>query len=86
LFWVGFSPIQKVVVTIWVFHGKRSAGLFNGGSALAAGEYAIGSTLNNESSLGAFDFFVSFIFEGGTAPWAAWVKNADTEESKTAIV
>jgi hypothetical protein len=38
LFAVGFSPIQKVVVTIWFFQGKRSPGLLSGGSALAAGE------------------------------------------------
>jgi hypothetical protein len=46
----------------------------------------MGSTFSNESSFGAFDFLVSFTFDGGTAPWTAWVKNAEMEESRTAIV
>jgi hypothetical protein len=86
LFALGFSPIQKTVVTISFFQGKRSAGLLNGGAALGAGEYVIGSILSKLSSLGALDFLLSFTFDAGTAPAAVWVKKAETEESKTAMV
>jgi hypothetical protein len=46
----------------------------------------MGSSFRSESSLGAFDFLLSFTLEGGTAPCAAWAKNADTDESRTAMV
>jgi hypothetical protein len=46
----------------------------------------MGSTLSSESSLGAFDFLLSLILDGGTALCAACAKNAETEESRTAMV
>jgi hypothetical protein len=42
--------------------------------------------LSRLSSFGAVDFLLSLILGAGTAAPAAWVNNAETDETRTAMV
>jgi hypothetical protein len=56
---LGFSPIQKTVVTILFFHGYRSPGLGEVADS-CPGENAIELTSSRRSSDDLFDFLLAF--------------------------
>src|SRR5262249_18880122 len=85
LFSVGFSPIQKTVVTIWRFHGYGSPG--EGGADLKwLGLKATDSMFTRDASDFFSDFLLSFVFAGSSFVSVPWAKSAEIDESKAAIV
>ena len=85
LFSLGFSPIQKTVVTILFFHGYRSPGSGEDADG-RAGENAIELTSSKRSSDGLFDFLLAFTLGDSAFEGSPWAKRDEIDESMTAIV
>jgi hypothetical protein len=85
LFSLGFSPIQKTVVTILFFHGYRSPG--SGEDAVSCpGENAIEPTSSKRSSDDLFDFLLALTLGDSAFEGKPWAKRDETDESITAMV
>jgi hypothetical protein len=85
LFRVCSSPIQKTVVTIFLFHGYRSPDS-GGGDDKCPGEKEIGSTLSERSSDNLFDFLLNFALAGSAFEGVEYAKRDEIDDSTTAIV
>ncbi len=84
LFGAGSSPIQKTVVTIWAFHGKRCPG----GMSLAnwPGVNEIEVVSKERSSPDFSDFLLNLVFAGSAFEAVPCAKREVIEERITAIV
>jgi hypothetical protein len=85
LFSLGFSPIQKTVVTMLLFQGYRSLRLGGGGDEnIRANKPPL--TLADASLNGLSDFLVNFILGGSAFSGSEWAKTDEIDDNKAAIV
>ena len=86
LFPAGFSPIQKTVVTISLFHGKLGPGCGRAADNNCPGENAIELTSVKRSSDDLCDFLLAFILAGSAFDVVACAKREEIDDRITAIV